>query len=71
MPATVTSITAPTGCGHQQITVDLDGESIVVPIHSNDTLIMTDHKEMLVKCAIQRKLAAGNTIASLNGKGIF
>ena len=70
VPAIVTSVTTPTGCGHRHITVDLDGEAITVSMHTSET-VMPNHKEMLVKAAIQRQLANGVTLSQLDGKGIF
>lgn len=73
MPLTVTSVTSSTGCGHQSVTCNLDGETIVVDLHDSEApnACGNDYKQMLVKAAIQRKVLAGNTLASLSGKGIF
>jgi hypothetical protein len=73
MPASVTSVSSPTGCGHRTVSVDLDGETIVVNLHTSEasTCGGSDYKERLVKSAITRQIAKGLTLDQLSGKGLF
>lgn len=73
MPLTVTSVTSPNGCSHKTVTVDLDGETLVVETDdvSSTTLCAGDYKETLVRAAICRMRAKGFTLTQMAGKGLF
>jgi hypothetical protein len=72
MPATVTQVSAPTGCSHKTITVDLDGEPITIKTdEASASELCQNYKEMLVKAGICRLKAKGLTLTEMAGKGLF
>ena len=72
LPATITSVVSSTGCNHKTITVDLDGETITIAAEESTTMeLCPNYKEMLVRAALCRLKAKGNTLSALNGKGLF